>query len=350
GASLLVNAPGYEAKFVAASVELKEIVMTANSKIKVGYQSMDRNNLIGGVSYVNMPEIMEKNFITYSLGNMEAFAGGFHGSLWGMNDVLILVDGVPRDGTSVMRTEVEQVTFLKSAPALALYGSRAAKGVILITTKRGTAGSRVVNVRANTGVLVPRRFPKYLGSAEYMTLYNEARVNDGLSELYSDEDIYNHASGNNPYRYPDVGYYSPKYLKDYYHRHDATVEITGGRDRTKYYTNIGFWRAGSLLTFGQAVNNSNERVSVRGNVDMKLNRFLTAYVDAAAIYYSGKGVNTNYWEGAATLRPHRFAPLLPISMIEESDETSLNYVRGTQNLIGGQYLLGGTQLDQTSPI
>src|SRR5690606_29647747 len=86
GASLLINAPGYEAKFVAASIELKEIVMTANSKIKVGYQSMDRNNLIGGVSYVNMPEIMEKNFITYTLDNMEAFAGGFHGNLWGMND------------------------------------------------------------------------------------------------------------------------------------------------------------------------------------------------------------------------------------------------------------------------
>lgn len=355
GSTLSISAPGYETQFVTAAADLEQVTLSGtleNRRVKVAYRTIEKDNLMGGVSYVNMPELMEKNYITYPLADMEAFASGFHGNLWGMNDYLVLVDGVPRDISSVMPIEIAQVTFLKGASALALYGSRAAKGVVMITTKRGVAGSRTVNVRANTGVLVPKRYPKYLGSAEYMTLYNEARANDGLGPHpdYTEENIYLYASGNNPYRYSDVDYYSPEYLKDFYSRHDATVEIEGGNDRTRYYTNIGYYKEGSLINFGEAKNSKNQRVNIRGNVDMRLNRFLTAYVDAAAVYYSGRGVNTNYWSGAATLRPNRFTPLLPISMIEESDEASWNFVKNSDHLIDGKYLLGGTQLDPTNPI
>lgn len=353
GTMLSISAPSYETQLISASPDLEQITLSGNSinqRVRVAHRTMDENNLMVGVSHVNMAEILEKNYITSPLDNMEAFVGGFNGNLWGMDEYLLLVDGVPRDVGSVMPTEIDQITFLKGAAALALYGSRAAKGAILITTKRGIEGTRTVNVRANTGIFVPKRYPKYLGSAEYMTLYNEARVNDGLSELYSDEDIYNHASGSNPYRYPDVDYYSPEYLKDFYSRSDATVEIKGGNERTKYYTNIGYWKEGSLLNFGLGKNSKNERVNIRGNVDMKLNHFLTAYVDAAAVYYSGKGVSTDYWSETATLRPNRYTPLIPISMIEESDVESQNFVTNSNHLIDGKYLLGGTQLDQTNPI
>ena len=109
-----------------------------------------------------------------------------------------------------------------------LYGSRAAKGVILITTKRGKEGPLTVSVRANTGWHVAKAYPEYLGSAEYMTLYNEARRNDGLSNLYSDEVIYHTAAKTNPYRYSDVNFYSDEYLKKVYNRTDADAEIYGG--------------------------------------------------------------------------------------------------------------------------
>lgn len=353
GSMLAISAPAYGTQFVAVTPDLEQITLPSdlkNQRVKVAHRTMDGDNLMGGVSYVNMAEILEKNYITYPLENMEAFAGGFNGNLWGMGQYLLLIDGVPRDVGSVMPTEIAQVTFLKGASAIALYGSRAANGVVMITTKRGIPGSRTVNVRANTGIFVPKRYPKYVGSAEYMTLYNEARVNDGLSELYTGEDIYNHASGSKPYRYPDVDYYSPEYVKDFYNRSDATVEITGGNDRTKYYTNVGYWNEGTLLNFGQGNNSKNERINIRGNVDMKLNSFLTAYVDAAAVYYSGKGVNADYWSEAANLRPHRYTPLIPISMIEESDVASQNFIKNSDHLINGKYLLGGTQLDQTNPI
>lgn len=353
GAQLSVSASGYETKRVTAIAELAQLTLSgkpANQPINVAYGTAEWDKVMGGVSYVNMPDILDKNYITYPLDNMEAFVGGFHGNLWGMNQYLVLVDGVPRDVGSVMPTEIAQVTFLKGVSALVLYGSRAAKGVVLITTKRGIADEPSINVRVNAGVHVPKRYPKYLGSAEYMTLYNEARVNDGLSELYTGEDIYHHASGENPYRYPNVDFYSSEYLQKAYGRYDATFEISGGNKRARYYTNVGYFTEGTMLNFGEAENNRNQRLNVRGNVDISLNKHISATVDAAAVYYSRIGVNADYWGGAATIRPNRFSPLIPVSMIEESDVASWNLVNNSDNLIDGKYVLGGTQLDQTNPI
>lgn len=352
-AILAVSAPGHETKFFPATARLDKIGLaleTSSQPVQVAYRTVNPEDVMGGISYINMPDMLEKNYITYSLANMEGFVGGFNGNLWGHGEYLLLVDGVPRDAGSVMPTEIDQVTFLKGVSAVALYGSRAAKGAILITTKRGAAGQRTIDVRANAGIHVPKRYPKYLGSAEYMSLYNEARTNDGLSELYTEEDIYNHAAGVNPYRYPNVDYFSSEYLQEVYSRYDATMQISGGNERARYYTNLGFYTEGSVLDFGQAKDNSDHRFNIRGNVDMNLNRILTANVNAAAIYYSGRGVNANYWSGAGSLRPHRFTPLVPISMIEEEDTESMTLVNNTDNLIGGKYVLGGTQLDQTNPI
>ncbi|GAA0552742.1 SusC/RagA family TonB-linked outer membrane protein [Chitinophaga japonensis] len=319
--------------------------------VQVAFRKVDEKELPGGVSAVNVAELMKENYITNSLDGMEALAPGYNGnSLWGMGGYLLLVDGVPREIGNVMPTEIAQISFLKGVGAVALYGSRAAKGVIYVTTKRGRAGNTRMNVRVNTGVNVPKRFPEYLGSAEYMTLYNEARLNDGLTALYSDETIYNHASGENPYRYPNVDYYSREYLRKMYNRYDATAEISGGNEKARYYTNIGYWTAGSLLNFGEAKRNDRSgRFNIRGNIDINLNDYITCNVDATAIFYTGRGVNTDYWGSAATLRPNRFSPLIPLGMIEGDDEASQLLVKNSNHIIDGKYLLGGSQLDQTNP-
>ncbi|RDV17190.1 SusC/RagA family TonB-linked outer membrane protein [Pontibacter diazotrophicus] len=350
---LSVSAPGYETLSVEATPDLNEISLASDKSaqpVQVAFRKVAQKNLLGGVSAVNVPGILRENYFTNSLEDLEAYVGGFNGAnIWGMDSYLVLVDGIPRDAESVLPTEIEQVTFLKGVSAVALYGSRAAKGVVYISTKRGEAQDQQINVRVNAGVFVPKSYPKYLGSAEYMTLYNEARRNDGLDDLYTGATIYNHSSGTNPYRYPNLDYYSSEYLQETYNRYDGTVEISGGNQQARYYTNVGFNSAGSLLNFGEAKNNGNERFNIRGNVDIDLNKYIYAKVDAAAIYNSGRGVNTNYWTGVASLRPHRFSPLIPVSMIEESDETSWQLVNNSNNLIDGKYLLGGTQLDQTNP-
>lgn len=359
---LLIQAPGYESKVLQATPELKEITLFAaleGQEVQVAFQTKDKDDLMGGVAYVNMPEILQDNYFSYPLDRMEAYVGGFNGNIWGNNSSLVLVDGVPRDVDSVHPTEIAQVTFLKGVNAVALYGSRAAKGVIMITTKRGVANTQSITLRLNAGVNTPKAYPEYLGSAEYMSLYNEARTNDGLSPLYSQNDIYNHSSGKNSYRYPDVDYYSPEYLQKSYSRYDGNLEISGGNETARYYTNVGFMREGTILNFGNAADNANERFNVRGNIDLNLNDFISAKVDAAAIFYNSNGVNANYtignddadfWLGSVTLRPHRFAPLIPLDLIEEADKASWDQVATSAHVIDGRYLLGGTQLDQTNPI
>ncbi|PTN09467.1 SusC/RagA family TonB-linked outer membrane protein [Mangrovibacterium marinum] len=320
--------------------------------VQVAYRKVAQNDLLGGVSVVNYEELTKKNYNTYTLDNLQGYIGGWNGnSLWGMDEYLVLVDGVPRDANNVSPTEVAQVTFLKGASAVVLYGSRAAKGVIYITTKRGQEGKLKIDVRANTGMSVPKSYPKYLGSAEYMTLYNEARANDGLSALYSDEEIYNYGSGANPYRYPNVDFYSSEFLKSAYNRTDVSTEISGGGERARFYTNVGFNYADDLLNFGEAKKNNTNRLNVRGNVDLKLNDFITAYIDANVTFYNSRSANSNngsYWSSAASLRPNRVAPLIPLSYIDPNDLASHELINGSNNIIGGQYFLGGTQVDQSN--
>lgn len=317
--------------------------------VQVAYRNVLQSNLMGGVSVVDVEELLKKNNNTYSLDNMQGYIAGWNGnSLWGMDDYLVLIDGVPRDANNVMPTEIDKITFLKGASAVVLYGSRGAKGVISITTKRGRVGDRVVSVRANTGYNVAKSYPKYLGSAEYMTLYNEALTNDELSTAYSAEDIYNHSAGLNPYRYPDVNFYSSDYLKKAYNRSDVTAEISGGNDRSQFYTNISYYNVGDYFKFGQAKDNSLDRLNVRGNIDIKVNEFIKASVNANATFYNARTAKGNYWDSASVLRPNRVSPLIPISFIEKNDVNSLTLINNTLNIIDGKYFLGGTQQDLTN--
>ena len=328
--------------------------------VNVAFRKVAKEDIMGGVSSLNYRDLTEKNYNTYSLDNMQGYVAGFNGNgMWGFTDQLVLIDGVPREANNVLPTEIEEITFLKGAQAVVLYGSRAAKGAILITTKRGRVNDGLsVTGRINTGWNVAKAYPEYLGSAEYMSLYNEARANDGLDPLYTQEQIYNFASGSNPYRYPDVDFYSSDYIKKAYNRTDATVEIEGGNDRAKFYSNVSYYRQGDFLNFGQAKNNYTDRFNVRGNVDMKINQYITAFVNANATYYNQKSAisnqkdgddNTlNYWQVATTWRPNRVAPLIPISYIDPNSTQPMNALSSSSNIIDGQYFLGGSLTDRTN--
>ena len=351
GSKLKIEALGYNTTYANAAADLTQIILSQVAEkelVQVAYRKMYKEDVLGGVSSVSIVNNLDKNYTTSALDGMQAYIGGFQGNLWGMDGSLILVDGIPRDAEFVKPSEIEQISFLKGASATVLYGSRAAKGVIYITTKRGKAEEQRINVRANTGFDVVKRYPKYLGSGEYMSLYNEARQNDGLEALYSDETIYNYASGNNPFRYPDINYYSSDYLKKAYNTSDVTAEITGGNERAKFYTNISYAYSGGLIKFGEAEKDNSTRLNIRGNIDLKLNEYISSRINAAAIFYNGRSAHGDYWASASTSRPHRFAPLIPISYIEQDDENSWLMIENSNHLIDGKYLLGGSQLDQTN--
>lgn len=319
-------------------------------KVQVAFRSLDRSDLLGGVSVIDMKAMSEKAYTNYSLSLVDNVVGGFNGNIWGNSEYLVMVDGMVRDANNVLPHEIDQITLLKGASAVVLYGPRAAKGVISITTKRGKVGDLRINVNANTGFYTPKSYPKYLGSAEYMSLYNEARVNDGLAANYSQEAIYNHASGLNPYRYPDFDMYSSDYLKKTYNRSEAVAEISGGNAKVKYYTSTGYYRESSLLKVGNTEDNYNSRFFVRGNVDMQLHKLITAQADANVTFYDSYAASVDWWRQAATLRPHLVSPFIPLSYIEETDQNSLNAVLNSSYIKDGKYFFGGTQQNPTNPV
>ena len=334
-------------------------------KVHVAFRDVDADHLLGGVSYVDMEELSKKDYTQGSLDDLYGLVGGWNGSkLWGMDNdrldnndnsnlPLVIVDGVKRPSNNVLPSEIEQVTFLKGAQAVVLYGAKGAKGAILITTKRGKVDGLQITANANTGFHFAKEFPEYLGSAEYMTLYNEARANDGQDPRYSQQDIYNHALGINPNRYPNVNYYSDEYVRKAYNRSEGTLEIQGGGTRAHFYTNINYYRSEDLLNFGNAKDNYTDRFSVRGNVDLVVNSVIKGWANASATFYNSHSNKGNFWSDAAKMRPNypeNAAPLMDITMIDPNATMALSTLGKSLNLLDGRYFPGGTKSTQTNAI
>ncbi len=331
---------------------------TEQNKIEVAFRTIDQQDLLGGVSVIDVEKLTEKAYTTYSLNFLENVIGGVSGNIWGMDEYLVVIDGMVRDANNVLPTEIKSIIVLKGPAAVALYGSRGAKGVVQITTKRGVEGDRRINIRANTGMHTPKSFPEYLGSAEYMSLYNEAVYNDAGSTAGKPffprdgrpNEVYWTASGINPYRYPDLDMYSSEYLRKAYNRSEAIAEITGGSSRTKYYTTAGYYREKSLLKLANHAKDYISRLFVRGNLDINVSEILKVQADANVTYYDSYSARGDWWSNAATLRPHMVAPLIPLSYLEENDIPSWGLIENSNYIIDGKYFLGGTQINPTNPI
>lgn len=326
--------------------------------VKTAFRSVAQSDLLGGVSVVNVEEMLQKNYTTYTLDNLESMVGGWNGtSIWGMDadngqGYLVLIDGVPRDANNVMPSEIAQISFIKGANALALFGSRAAKGAILITTKRGVKTENLkIDLNVNTGFHVMKDLPQYLNSADYMEYYNLACDNDGKKHQYKDSEIEKTRSGVNPYRYVDVDYYSSEYIKKIKNRSEAVLEMTGGNNRARLYGNINASTENDFVKVAEAKDTRINRLSVRGNVDMNFNDFISGHIDANATFYDSKhrqynsdpGQNATYWSVASSERPNYplyAAPLIPVDLVAE-DCDGATLIENTNNIYDGCFL-GGT--------
>ena len=252
-------------------------------------------------------------------------------------NALTIVDGLPRDIDNLRASEIESITILKDASACVLYGSAAMNGVILITTKRGKENQNLTRVKANYGIQTPKEMPQWLNSADYMVWYNQARVNDGLSETYSQEEIEHYRSGNK-YHYPDVDYYSSEYLKPYRDYFDVNTEFSGGSRNARYYINAGWYSLGSQMDFGGFKGARDNRINVRSNSDLRINDWITTSNDATAIFVTSKSGRGSYWNFAGTYKPNLFSPLIPIDLVDPEDPV----LGSVKNIVDGKYIFGGS--------
>ena len=322
-----------------------------DDSVKVAFGQMAKTDLMGGVSEVNVEKLLKKDYSANCLNDLQSLVSGYNGNVWGQ-DALVLVDGAPRDASTVNATEVEKVTVLKGASAVVLYGSKAAKGVILITTKRGKIQPLSIDATVNTGIYTPKAYPEYLGAAEYMTLYNEALRNDDPTQplKYSQEQIYNTAAGANPYRYPDMDFYSSDYLRKFYNRTDATMEVKGGSKFARYYANLGMVYNNSLVKYGEKKKDKDMAFRVRSNIDATITDWLGAYINVGInISDNYRGRPEDYWSVAKSVRPNWYSGLLPISMMDHNNSSLEQMINGSKfHVLDGQYLLGGNSDNQST--
>ncbi len=178
--------------------------------------------------------------------------------------------------------EIESITLLKDASATAIYGSKGANGVLLITTKRGTSDKIKINFSIQSGFQQPLRLPEFLGAYDYATLYNEALVNDGKSPFYTPMDLEAYKTSNDPIFHPDVDWYGT-ILRKAAPITNYNFTASGSNEYFRYFVLLNvlddrslYRKAGNVSDFSK--NGTYTRYNFRTNIDVKLSKRLQGAV------------------------------------------------------------------------
>lgn len=355
--SLVIEKDGFESQILTVSDLSNQIVLVkslflASSKdeVKMGIKTKTQREMVGAASIINPADRLTYDNTQWVRDYIQGLLPGVRGSsnIRGLGGALFVIDGVIGRTPDILNMdEVDQITILKDANAVVLYGAQAKNGVIIINTKRGKTNQKSAKINVRYGIKDPISLPSYLGAADYMEYYNEARANNGMSEYYASELIENTRSGANPYRYPDVDLYSDEYLWSTAQTVDANTEFSGGNEKTQYYINMSWNYNQSLVKLNPEANAGQNRFNVRGNIDFKVNSFIKSSIDVVAIISLNKTANTNLLNVGATLKPNAYAPLLPVSMADTALYPDLAGQIQAAGIYDGM-LLGGSQIYQGS--
>ncbi|MDQ0964883.1 TonB-linked SusC/RagA family outer membrane protein [Flavobacterium sp. W4I14] len=203
----------------------------------------------------------------------------------GVNDPLVIVDGVPGNIDNISPDDIENISVLKDAASSAIYGSRAAAGVILVSTKRAKNGQASITYSADFGLEKITSLPTFADAATWMRLNNEMKTNDGLTPVYANDLINNYASLNaaDPDKYPNTDW-QKIYFKNsaFQQRHNLDISLGNKNVRSKVIF-------GYLNQPGMDPNRSFERYSFRVNNDLTITDKLSANVDFA--FYRAQAFN-----------------------------------------------------------
>lgn len=271
------------------NISMEEDAIGLEEVIVVGYGTQARADLTGAVSSVSGTDVQQRTHVTNTAAAMQGLSPGLtirnfggepgrediqvrvrgHGTLNNANP-LVLIDGVQQSLSTVEPRDIETVTVLKDAASAAIYGSRAANGVILITTKRGAEMGTIVTYDVNVGFQNVLGYPDGPDPVTWLEMENEAQINAGAAPLYSDTYIQNVAAGTNPLEYPFTVWEDYVFNENApQHRHSLSLS-TGG-EYGKVFASVNFLdQQGIIQNFG------NQRISARVNSDIYITDDLTA--------------------------------------------------------------------------
>ena len=245
---------------------------------------------------------------------------------------LIMVDGIERDITLVSPEEVDHVTILKDAAAVALYGYKGVNGAIQIVTKRGKYNSNSIKVTYDHLFNMQINRPKFIDAPTYANAMNEARANEGLGARYTADEIAAYQNGTYPFQYPNVNWVDETFRKN-----GATnkigVEFKGGGEKFRYFTMVNLLSdKGFVKNFNNNDGYSTQDKYVRGNLRTNLDIDLTPTTDlkvnllGVLSEMSRPGNQTNLWSTIYGLPSNAF----PIKS-EKGDWGGTSTYAGTLN-------------------
>jgi len=192
----------------------------------------------------------------------------------GSSNALIMVDGFERSMDELNIEDIESFSVLKDASATAIYGSRGANGVILITTKRGKEGKVEINVKSEYTWTTRTRTPKFVDGLTYATMANEARTTRNQKAVYTDQELMMIGEQLDPDIYPNVDWMD-LLLKDGAPTYRAAVSVKGGGSKARYYLSGSFLDEGGMYHVDRTMKDYNtnanyERYNYRMNIDMNI--------------------------------------------------------------------------------
>lgn len=292
-ATLQVSYIGYNTQDVSVgnksflNITLKEDTETLDEVVVVGYGSQKKVNVIGSIASVDskalesraVPDVsnmltgqMSGVTITQESGNPGQDAGTIRirgvGSFGATPSPLVLVDGLPGSLSDLTPADIDNISVLKDASSAAIYGSRAANGVILVTTKKGKEGKARIIYNGSVGMSQATELPELAHSYEYAEFYNKAIG----AETYTPEMIQKYRDGSDPDNYADE-----MYLDDLLGGHALQTKhelsVSGGTEKVQYMVSLGYLRQNGLLD-----NNYYNRYNARVNLGAELAKNLKLQV------------------------------------------------------------------------
>lgn len=303
-------------------VILKEDQQQLTEVAVVGYGVTKKVNLTGSISVLNMAT-RENRPLTNASQALQGVSG-----LWvnqaggkpgqdvgtirirgvsqigssGNNNPLVLVDGIEYPLGEINPDFIETITVLKDASA-AIYGSRGANGVILVTTKAGKSGKTEINYNFNYGIQNATALPDVLWDPiQYMQLKNQALINEGKSAAavdYSEAQIkeYQNGMSTNPYAYPNNNWFDLVLKNGYLQQHN--IRLSGGTDKILYNIGLGYMDQDGILIDANHANRYTLNTNVSSNITDKLKvgaNIIGNYRSYTEPAFGGNGGNaTNYY-------------------------------------------------------
>lgn len=350
-----------ESRRVAAGVNKIDVSLAVDRQaldevVVVGYGSMRKNDLTGPISSIKGDALTERSTQMLSTAMQGQVSGvevtrssGGPGSsatirvrgvtTLSNNDPLVIIDGVPGSLNDVVASDVETLSVLKDAASASIYGSRAAAGVILITTKRAKENKFNLDYNYEYSIDKPTARPTNGDVIDWMNIQNEVKWNDGASDPYSQysQETINSWMANNaadPYHYPNTNW-SDLLLKKTTSHQQHSFNVSGGTDKLQSKFSFNYQTADGYYS-----NKSYERYAGRVNNDYKINSWIRANIDvdfSTSESLSPATINPVYWAYLTSpyYNPYwedgRYADVKaganPLAMLNEGGTDKSNYYK-----------------------